>query len=157
MHPEARPFPAPSDLSPDSSHAFSSSSANMSNLIGAVHEQFVSFSRHMPARVNRAAFWKEVAELFLHQLAELGNGLMDLVKGPHITYIDVRQHTSAESIQRYAKSLVARFEKLGRDRSTFLVSVSIPKLRGSRPVRAHLNVRDNRFRPSQRASKRLGC
>jgi hypothetical protein len=58
------------------------------------------------------------------QLAELGNALMDFIDGPHCTIIDPRREGNPQSLRAKACSLVARFEKLGRDRDSVSVAVS---------------------------------
>jgi hypothetical protein len=58
------------------------------------------------------------------KLAELGDALMNLVEGPHCTTIDPHLDGDARAIQRKARSLVTRFEKLGRSRDALMVAVS---------------------------------
>jgi len=49
---------------------------------------------------------------------------MEFIDGPHCTIIDPRQEGDAQALRAKARSLVARFEKLGRDRGKVLVAVS---------------------------------
>jgi hypothetical protein len=49
---------------------------------------------------------------------------MNLVEGPHCTMIDPRLDGDARAIRKKARSLVTRFEKLGRSRDALMVAVS---------------------------------
>ena len=63
-------------------------------------------------------------------MAELGNALLEFVDGTHCTILDPRKHSDDDDdddpcvLQAKTRSLVARFEKLGRDRRTIMVAVS---------------------------------
>ncbi|TFY82534.1 hypothetical protein EWM64_g1479, partial [Hericium alpestre] len=54
--------------------------------------------------------------------AELGNALTDFVAGPHITFVDPREHWNVESMRQHANGLVSRLEKLGRHKRNIIVS-----------------------------------
>lgn len=57
-------------------------------------------------------------------LAELGNALLEFVDGTHCTILDPRKHSDdPRALRAKARSLVARFEKLGRDRGTIMVAI----------------------------------
>jgi hypothetical protein len=58
------------------------------------------------------------------KLVELGDALMNLVEGPHCTIVDPRIDSDAHALRTKARSLVTRFEKLGRSRDTLMVAVS---------------------------------
>lgn len=62
------------------------------------------------------------------KLVELGDALMNLVEGPHTTMIDTRIDGDPHALRAKARSLVTRFEKLGRSRDTLMVGVSRTKL-----------------------------
>jgi len=64
-------------------------------------------------------FWRGAIKL-----VELGDALMNLVEGPHCTVVDPRIDGDAHALQTKARSLVTRFEKLGRSRDTLMVAVS---------------------------------
>ena len=49
---------------------------------------------------------------------------MDFIDGPHCTIVDPRQDGDPQALRTKARSLIARFEKLGRDRGKVLVAVS---------------------------------
>ncbi|KAI0251520.1 hypothetical protein BJV78DRAFT_424457 [Lactifluus subvellereus] len=84
--------------------------------------------RFSGARVGedqKTQFLNELLDAALEQfLAELGNAIMDFIDGPHCTIVDPRQHGDPQALQAKARSLVARFEKLGRDRGKVLVAIS---------------------------------
>jgi hypothetical protein len=58
------------------------------------------------------------------KLVELGDALMNLVEGPHCTIVDPRIDSDPHALRTKARSLVTRFEKLGRSRDTLMVAVS---------------------------------
>ncbi|KAI9452044.1 hypothetical protein BJY52DRAFT_1294837 [Lactarius psammicola] len=68
---------------------------------------------------------KRLLDAVLEQfLAELGSALLEFVDGMHCTVLDPREHSDDPFVLlAKARSLVARFEKLGRDRCTIIVSV----------------------------------
>jgi len=77
-------------------------------------------------------------------LAELGNALLEFVDGTHCTILDPREHSDDPCVLlAKARSLVARFEKLGRDRRTIMVAVSQarthPVTTGSQSERRYAN------------------
>jgi hypothetical protein len=49
---------------------------------------------------------------------------MNFVQGPHCTVVDPRKDSDAHALRAKARSLVARFEKLGRNRDMLVVAVS---------------------------------
>ncbi len=49
---------------------------------------------------------------------------MNFVDGPHCTIIDARKDGDPDALCNKARSLIARFEKLGRSRDMLLVAVS---------------------------------
>jgi hypothetical protein len=49
---------------------------------------------------------------------------MDFIDGPHYTIIDPRREGDPQALRAKARSLVDRFEKLGRDRDSVFVAVS---------------------------------
>ena len=59
------------------------------------------------------------------QLAELGDALMNFVEGPHCTLLDPHTDGDPDAIRSKARSLVARFEKLGRSKDMLMVAVSL--------------------------------
>src|SRR5579863_3690874 len=74
---------------------------------------------------------------------------MNLVEGPHCTIVDPRLDGDARTIRAKARSLVTRFEKLGRSRDTLMVAVSFLCTRVTRP-KHHLTSRP-------RARKNTNC
>jgi len=85
------------------------------------------------------------------QLAELGDALMNLVEGPHCTMIDPRLDGDARAIRTKARSLVTRFEKLGRRRDALMVAVS-QKHNASRAQGYHLTSRPRPRTPTKNAN-----
>ncbi|KAI9507114.1 hypothetical protein F5148DRAFT_159889 [Russula earlei] len=66
----------------------------------------------------------ELLDAALQQfLAELGDALMNFVDGPHCTAVDPRDNDDPRTIRKKARSLVARFEKLGRSRDMLMVAI----------------------------------
>ena len=57
---------------------------------------------------------------------------MNFVDGPHCTVLDARDDGDPDALCNKARSLVARFEKLGRSRDMLMVAVShkLDALRG---------------------------
>ena len=49
---------------------------------------------------------------------------MNFVDGPHCTILDARNDGDPDALCNKARSLVARFEKLGRSRDMLMVAVS---------------------------------
>jgi hypothetical protein len=49
---------------------------------------------------------------------------MNFVDGPHCTILDARNDGDPDALCNNARSLVARFEKLGRSRDMLMVAVS---------------------------------
>ncbi len=49
---------------------------------------------------------------------------MNFVDGPHCTIVDARKDGDPGALCNKARSLVARFEKLGRSKDTLMVAVS---------------------------------
>lgn len=68
---------------------------------------------------------KELLDAVLEQfLAELGNALLEFVDGTHCTILDPREHSDDPCVLlAKARSLIARFERLGRDRDTIMVAI----------------------------------
>jgi hypothetical protein len=58
---------------------------------------------------------------------------MNFVEGPHCTIVDARNDGDPDALCNKARSLVARFEKLGRSRDMLMVAVShkLDALRGA--------------------------
>ncbi|KAI9438074.1 hypothetical protein H4582DRAFT_233318 [Lactarius indigo] len=74
---------------------------------------------------EKRVFWNELLDAVLEQfLAELGSALLEFVDGTHCTVLDPREHSGDHYVLlAKARSLIARFEKLGRDRSTIMVAI----------------------------------
>jgi hypothetical protein len=51
---------------------------------------------------------------------------MNFVEGPHCTLLDPHTDGDPDAIRSKARSLVARFEKLGRSKDMLMVAVSHP-------------------------------
>lgn len=49
---------------------------------------------------------------------------MNFVDGPHCTVVDARMDGDPDALCNKARSLIARFEKLGRSRDMLMVAVS---------------------------------
>ncbi|KAF8265671.1 hypothetical protein EI94DRAFT_1702315 [Lactarius quietus] len=76
-------------------------------------------------RYQKTRHLNELLDAVLEQfLAELGNALLEFVGGTHYTILDPRKYSDDPSVLvAKARSLVARFEKLGRDRRTIIVAI----------------------------------
>ena len=59
---------------------------------------------------------------------------MNFVKGPHCTIVDPRNDGDPDAIRTKARSLVARFEKLGRSKDMLMVAVSHHRMTRSQGV-----------------------
>ncbi|KAH9983377.1 hypothetical protein BJV74DRAFT_886819 [Russula compacta] len=81
----------------------------LNELLDATLEQLVSF----PYFVTQVA----------PPLAELGDAQMNFVEGAHCTIVDPRMADDSHAIRAKARSLVARFEKLGRSRDMLMVAI----------------------------------
>ncbi|KAH9046640.1 hypothetical protein EDB84DRAFT_1465825 [Lactarius hengduanensis] len=68
---------------------------------------------------------KELLDAVLEQfLAELGNAVLEFVDGTHCTILDPREHSDDPCVLlAKARSLIARFERLGRGRDTIMVAI----------------------------------
>ncbi|KAH9955409.1 hypothetical protein BC827DRAFT_874468 [Russula dissimulans] len=79
------------------------------------------------ARVSadqKAQFLDGLLDAALQQfLAELGDALMNFVEGPHCTVVDPRVAADPHALRAKARSLIARFEKLGRGRDVLMVAI----------------------------------
>jgi len=49
---------------------------------------------------------------------------MNFVEGPHCTVVDPRIAANPHALREKARSLISRFEKLGRSRDMLIVAVS---------------------------------
>ncbi|KAI0061067.1 aldolase [Artomyces pyxidatus] len=70
---------------------------------------------------------------------------MDFVDGPHITFVDPRLNTDEAAMVAQARSLVARFEKLGRDRHALIVTIpaTAEGIAAAKRLRAEDNINVN--------------
>ncbi|KAH9034359.1 hypothetical protein EDB83DRAFT_2525167 [Lactarius deliciosus] len=76
-------------------------------------------------KYEKTRLLKELLDAVLEQfLAELGNALLEFVDGTHCTILDPREHSDDPCVfLAKARSLIARFERLGRDRDTIMVAI----------------------------------
>ncbi|KAH8977850.1 hypothetical protein EDB86DRAFT_2997916 [Lactarius hatsudake] len=76
-------------------------------------------------KYEKTRLLKELLDAVLEQfLAELGNALLEFVDGAHCTIVDPREHSDDPCVLlAKARSLIARFERLGRDRDTIMVAI----------------------------------
>ncbi|KAH9164396.1 hypothetical protein EDB89DRAFT_2017532 [Lactarius sanguifluus] len=77
------------------------------------------------SKYQKTRLLKELLDAVLEQfLAELGNALLEFVDGTHCTILDPREHSADPCVLlAKARSLIARFERLGRDRDTIMVAI----------------------------------
>lgn len=77
---------------------------------------------------------------------------MNLVEGPHCVTIDPRIDGDPHALRAKARSLVTRFEKLGRSRDTLMVGVSWLRFPASR-AHGHLTADTTNWKTKTKKKK----